>query len=287
MCLAIPARVVALPAPDVARIDLAGVRKEISLALRRRRRDRRLRHRPRRLRADEARPGGGRAHARHCSPKPACCRPRGSRAMKYIDEFRDGALARKLAAAIAREARPGRTLQPHGVLRRPHPRDLALRPRRPAAGQRAHDPRPRLPGVRAADRAHRQRDRARARPGLILCTYADTLRVPASKGLSLLKAKARGADIRMVYSAPTRCASRRRTRSARSCSSPSASRPPRRRRRSRSGRRSALGLTNFSVFCNHVLTPVGDRATSWSRRRCASSAPCRSTASSARRTCRR
>jgi len=33
MCLAIPARVVALPAPDVARIDLSGVQKEISLAL--------------------------------------------------------------------------------------------------------------------------------------------------------------------------------------------------------------------------------------------------------------
>ena len=28
--------------------------------------------------------------------------------MKYVDEFRDGALARKLAAAIAREARPSR-----------------------------------------------------------------------------------------------------------------------------------------------------------------------------------
>jgi len=33
MCLAIPARVVALPAPEIARIDLAGVQKEISLAL--------------------------------------------------------------------------------------------------------------------------------------------------------------------------------------------------------------------------------------------------------------
>ena len=33
MCLAIPARVVALPAPETARIDLAGVQKEISLAL--------------------------------------------------------------------------------------------------------------------------------------------------------------------------------------------------------------------------------------------------------------
>jgi hydrogenase expression/formation protein HypC len=33
MCLAIPVRVVALPAPDLARVDLAGVQKEISLAL--------------------------------------------------------------------------------------------------------------------------------------------------------------------------------------------------------------------------------------------------------------
>jgi hydrogenase expression/formation protein HypC len=33
MCLAIPARVVALPAPDTALVDLGGVRKEISLAL--------------------------------------------------------------------------------------------------------------------------------------------------------------------------------------------------------------------------------------------------------------
>ena len=38
------------------------------------------------------------------------------------------------------------------------------------------------------------------RPGLVLCTYADTMRVPASGGLSLLQAKARGGDIRMVYS---------------------------------------------------------------------------------------
>ena len=34
----------------------------------------------------------------------------------------------------------------------------------------------------------------------ILCTYADTLRVPASGGKSLFTAKAEGADVRMVYS---------------------------------------------------------------------------------------
>ncbi|MDR1888392.1 MAG: HypC/HybG/HupF family hydrogenase formation chaperone [Zoogloeaceae bacterium] len=33
MCLAIPARVIELCAPDVAIVDLSGVRKEISLAL--------------------------------------------------------------------------------------------------------------------------------------------------------------------------------------------------------------------------------------------------------------
>lgn len=36
--------------------------------------------------------------------------------------------------------------------------------------------------------------------GAIVTTYADTMRVPASGGLSMMKAKARGADIRMVYS---------------------------------------------------------------------------------------
>jgi len=35
--------------------------------------------------------------------------------------------------------------------------------------------------------------------GVILCTYADTVRIPASDSLSLMKAKARGGDIRMVY----------------------------------------------------------------------------------------
>ena len=33
MCLAIPARVVAMPGPETALVDLGGVRKEVSLAL--------------------------------------------------------------------------------------------------------------------------------------------------------------------------------------------------------------------------------------------------------------
>lgn len=35
---------------------------------------------------------------------------------------------------------------------------------------------------------------------VILCSYADAMRVPASKGLSLMSARSLGADIRMVYS---------------------------------------------------------------------------------------
>ena len=93
------------------------------------------------------------------------------------------------------------------------------------------------------------------RHNVVLCTYADTMRVPASGGLSLMKATAKGADIRMVYSAadalriaveepglevvffaigfetttpPTALVVRQAA---------------------------ASGIDNFSVFCNHVLTP--------------------------------
>ena len=47
--------------------------------------------------------------------------------MKYVDEFRDGALARNIAANIAREADSAPPLPPDGILRRSYPRDLALR----------------------------------------------------------------------------------------------------------------------------------------------------------------
>jgi hydrogenase expression/formation protein HypD len=95
-----------------------------------------------------------------------------------------------------------------------------------------------------------------ARPGLILCTYADTMRVPASRGLSLLKAKARGADIRMVYSSADaiRIAQENPGREVvffaigfETTTPPTAVAIK---------QAQALGLANFSVFCNHVLTPA-------------------------------
>jgi hydrogenase expression/formation protein HypD len=94
------------------------------------------------------------------------------------------------------------------------------------------------------------------RPGLILCTYADTMRVPASKGQTLFKAKAAGADVRMVYSSADALAIAR--------SNPSrevvffaigfeTTTPP---TAAAIRQADAEGLANFSVFCNHVLTPA-------------------------------
>jgi hydrogenase expression/formation protein HypD len=94
-----------------------------------------------------------------------------------------------------------------------------------------------------------------ARPGLILCTYADTMRVPASKGLSLMKAKAAGADIRMVYSSAdaVRIARENPDREVvffaigfETTTPPTAVAIT---------AAAAAGLANFTVFCNHVLTP--------------------------------
>ncbi len=120
--------------------------------------------------------------------------------MKYIDEFRDGALARSLASAIAREAKDERSYNlmefcgghTHAISR------YGLKDLLPANVHMIHGP-----GCPVCVLPIGRIDNAialAARPGLILCTYADTMRVPASQGTSLLKAKAQGADIRMIYS---------------------------------------------------------------------------------------
>ena len=92
--------------------------------------------------------------------------------------------------------------------------------------------------------------------GVILCTYADTMRVPASEGLSLMKAKAQGADIRMVYSCidALRIAREHPQREVvffaigfETTTPPTALAILQAKRE---------GLANFTVFCNHVLTPA-------------------------------
>ena len=117
--------------------------------------------------------------------------------MKYLDEYRDPAAARRLAGAIgALVTRPWTIMeicggQTHSLLR--HGIDQML----PAGVTLLHGP-----GcpvcVTAADIID-QAIALAAMPGVILCSFGDMLRVPGSVG-SLLGAKARGAEVRMVYS---------------------------------------------------------------------------------------
>jgi hydrogenase expression/formation protein HypD len=97
--------------------------------------------------------------------------------------------------------------------------------------------------------------RLAGRPEVTLCTYGDLMRVPASNGSSLLKAKAEGADIRMVYSTLDALAiaqNEPKREVVFFAIGFETTTPP----TAMAIRLAAkMGLTNFSIFCNHVLTP--------------------------------
>jgi hydrogenase expression/formation protein HypD len=95
---------------------------------------------------------------------------------------------------------------------------------------------------------------------VILCTYGDTLRVPASGSLSLLKAKARGGDIRMVYSPgdALKLAQEHPEKQVVFFAIGFETTTPPTALVIREAQR--LGITNFSVMCSHVLTPPAIRA---------------------------
>ena len=208
--------------------------------------------------------------------------------MKYVDEFRNGELAKNIAANIAREANP------HGQARFPLFNPL------PQAGEEANE----LLRKVSDNRTYRlmefcgghthaisryglvdllpdsvrlihgpgcpvcvlpigrvdQAIRLATDHGVILCTYADTLRVPASDNLSLMRAKAGGADVRMIYS----------TQDALKIARENPQRevvflaigfetttPP----TAVAVKQAAFeGLKNFSILCDHVLTPAAMHA---------------------------
>mgnify|MGYP001764079922 CR=1 FL=1 len=121
--------------------------------------------------------------------------------MKYVDEYRDGELARRIAARIAAEARPDRRYHfmefcgghTHAIAR------YGIGELLPPQLRMIHGPGCPvcvLP-IGRIDQAIGLALQQRA----IVCTYGDTMRVPASESLSLTRAKAAGGDIRMVYSA--------------------------------------------------------------------------------------
>jgi len=177
--------------------------------------------------------------------------------MKYVDEFRDGERAQVLTAALHAEVRPEKIYRfmefcgghTHAVFRYGVPDllpgniDLIHGPGCPVCV---------LP-IGRLDMAVRL---AVDHPEVILCSYGDMLRVPGSGGESLFKARAAGADVRMVYSV-TDALDLARAHPDRQvvffAIGFETTTPP-----TALGLLTAKreGLENFSVFCNHVLTPA-------------------------------
>ena len=180
--------------------------------------------------------------------------------MKYLDEFRDGALARILAQEIAAAVEPGRSYSfmefcgghTHAISR------YGLADLLPPNLRMVHGP-----GcpvcVLPIGRVDMAIDLALHR-GVILCTYADTLRVPASDGLSLMKAKSLGGDIRMVYSTldALQIARDQPQREVVFFAIGFETTTPPTALAIQQAQRERLG--NFSVLCCHVLTPAAIKA---------------------------
>lgn len=175
--------------------------------------------------------------------------------MKYIDEFRDGAIARKIAARICAEVEPQRQYSfmefcgghTHAISR------YGISELLPANVRMIHGP-----GCPVCVLPIGRIDLAinlALQRNVIICTYGDTMRVPASNGLSLIKAKARGADIRMVYSATDalRIAQDNPDREVVFFAIGFETTTPPTALAIREA--AARGLDNFSVLCCHVLTP--------------------------------
>jgi len=175
--------------------------------------------------------------------------------VKYIDEFRDGELARAIAAQIGRELRADRRYHfmefcgghTHAISR------YGITDLLPPAIRLIHGP-----GCPVCVLPIGRVDLAielALEHKVWLATYGDCLRVPASEGLSLLKAKARGAKIAMIYSAADALELARRNPGEQvvffaigfETTTPPTALVIR--------QAAAEGLTNFSVVCNHVLTP--------------------------------
>src|SRR5438876_6821571 len=172
--------------------------------------------------------------------------------MKYLDEYRDGAAAARLAEAIARTVtRPWVIMevcggQTHTIVK--YGIDEIL----PAGVELVHGP-----GCPVCVTSLEMIDRAHAvasRPEVTFCSFGDMLRVPGSRG-DLLQLKSQGSDVRVVYSpldAVNLAAARPDRKAVFFAIGFETTAPPNamavwlaRKRR----------LTNFSVLVSHVLVP--------------------------------
>jgi len=180
--------------------------------------------------------------------------------MKYIEEFRDPVLAKNLSQSIVQEADPDRTYHlmefcgghTHAIAR------YGVEDLLPKNVHMIHGP-----GCPVCVLPVGRVDEAVAlatQHDVILCTYADLMRVPGSQYESLIKARSQGADVRMVYSTldALKIAEDNPDRDVvffaigfETTTPPTAAAIKQAK---------VKRLKNFSVYCNHVLTPAAMRA---------------------------
>jgi hydrogenase expression/formation protein HypD len=172
--------------------------------------------------------------------------------MKYLTEFRDGDLARRLAAEIrAAVTRPWAIMevcggQTHSIIR--NGIDQLL----PPQVELIHGP-----GCPVCVTPVELIDKAlaiAATPGVIFCSFGDMLRVPGTSG-DLFAVKGRGGDVRVVYS-PLDAVKMAKEHPAKQVvffgigfetTAPANAMAVHQAKR--------LGLANFSVLVSHVLVP--------------------------------
>jgi len=176
--------------------------------------------------------------------------------MRYIRGFRDGASAAALAGLLAEAVDPRRDYHlmefcgghTHAIFR------YGVEDLLPPNIRLVHGP-----GCPVCVLAVPRLDAAielAAQPGVTLVSYGDMLRVPASRRRNLMKARAGGADVRMVYSVleALRIATDNPLRQVVFFAIGFETTTPASAFLILEAAR--LGLTNLSVYCNHVVTPA-------------------------------
>ena len=175
--------------------------------------------------------------------------------MRYIHGFRDGKAANALAQLIRREAKPDRRYHlmefcgghTHAVFRYGIP-DLL-----PDNVEMVHGP-----GCPVCVLPVARLDMAielAGREDVILTSYGDMLRVPASRRNSLLKARGQGKDVRVVQSTVEALNIARDNPDKQVVMFAIGFETTTPQTALAIQQAEQMGLDNFSVFCNHVLTP--------------------------------
>ncbi len=176
--------------------------------------------------------------------------------MRYIRAFRDGIAAQGLAQALAQRVDSKREYylmefcggHTHAIFR------YGVEDLLPGNVHLVHGP-----GCPVCVLAIPRLDAAielANNPDVTLVSYGDMLRVPASRRRSLLRARAQGADVRMVYSAleALEIAAAHPERQVVFFAIGFETTTPASAHVILEAQR--RGLANFTVYCNHVLTPA-------------------------------